>query len=193
MLDPLPKECLSSHSERCTSVDVATLSTEKDANVFPILWHVVICWLFTLLICGELSTGLKFQGLWVVWLRAKYLWSDPTYVQGLHTFLLPIPAGTEQTHMAPALTAPWSSMDCGSPSPNRVCSTETAPGASFLLCFPFLIVLLLPWTRSSLQSTTLRNHSVCRCCAQNLAGHFVQQQLLRLCTGAVILLTCPSG
>lgn len=33
VLDLLPKECLHSHTERCTSVDVAVLSVEKDDNV----------------------------------------------------------------------------------------------------------------------------------------------------------------
>lgn len=54
-------------------MDVAMLSAEKDANICQILCHVAICWLFTLLTWGELSSQLKFQGLWVLWIRAKYL------------------------------------------------------------------------------------------------------------------------
>lgn len=146
-----------------------------------------------LLTCGELTCQLKFQDLWVVWLRAEYLWSNPTYLPGLHTLLLPISAGTEQQDMALAVTAAWNSMGCGSPLPNYVFCTEMVPGASFLLCFPFLIVLLLPWTHSSVQSTTLRNHSAHRCCDKTFLVILYGNSGLQLCKGAVTLLTCPCG
>ena len=71
MLDPSPKERVSSGTERHISANVATLSTEKDSNICQLFCSIIICWLFTLITCVEQSSQLKFQGLWVVWLRAR--------------------------------------------------------------------------------------------------------------------------
>lgn len=64
-----------------------------------------------------------------------------------------------------------------------------------LLCFPFLILFLLSWTHRSVLRTTRRNHPAHRCLVRNVACHFaLRESPVRLCTGAVILLTwCCNG
>lgn len=193
MLDLLPKECLSSQTERCTSVDVATLSAEKDASVCQILCHVVICWLFTLFTCGELSCWLKFQGLWVVWLRAKYLWSGPTIYKDCRLSCCPA-----QQELSSRTWLMHSQLHGAVWAVAVPCQTVFAVLRRCLVLhfsFVFLFWLFyffpehtalcraLPW------ETTLPTGAVHKTLLVILYGN----SGLWLCTGAVILLTCPSG
>lgn len=146
--------------------------------------YIIICWSFTLITCVEQSRQLKFQGLWVVWLRARIQISlkwPYSLMRNVQTVFLPSPA---------ALTAPWSNMDGGSPSPSWVYHTsETMPGTfslpSFSLSDPFHSFLNL-----QVCAENYPEKSLCpRCLVRNLDCHFaLQQSPVQLCTGALILL-----
>lgn len=132
-------------------------------------------------------------GLFGLELGSKYLWSDPTYLQGMCKMSF-CPAQQEwssgtwllhsQLHGAAWMVAV--PHQAGIAELLRPCLVLP----HLLLCFLFLILFLLSWTLRSVWSSTQRNHFAHRCLRHNLACHFaLRLSPVWLCTGAVILLT----
>lgn len=132
-------------------------------------------------------------GLFGLELGSKHLWSDPAYLPGTCKLSF-CPAQQELSSRTWLLR----SQLCGAA---RTVAAHRQTGfvvllrpclvlPHLLLCFPFLIPLLLSWTQRSVQRTTRRNHSAHRCLVHNLDRRFASRQSpVQLCTGAVILLT----
>ena len=139
------------------------------------------------------SWNFRAFGLFALELGSKYLWSDPTDLRGMC-----------KLSFCPALQE-WRSRTWLLRSQLRGAAwTVAVPRQArfavllrarlvlprLLLCSPFLILVLLSWTHRSMWRTTQRNLSAHRCLARNLACHFAPwQSPVRLCAGAVILLT----